>query len=154
MIHLDPRCDGVLAPADLCTGPVLRLKLSWHYAHALHLDEEGVVQTLTFSSGSFRCAVPWESIFAMGAADAQPSWVWPADLPPEMRELLASAALPDTEEVPVPEDGHPLPEPLRLTLEELAESEDMTPDDMQADDDPSDDDPPGTIRRGHLRLVK
>ena len=70
MIHLDPRHDGVLAPPELCSGPALRLKLSWHYAHPLHLDDEGVVQTLTFHSGSFRCAVPWEAIFAMGSAES------------------------------------------------------------------------------------
>lgn len=164
MIHLDPRRDGVLAPSDVCEGPVLRLKLSWRYAHPLHIDDEGVVQTLTFPSGSFRCAVPWDAIFAMGPADSPPSWVWPSALPREMRELLASAVLPDTEEVDVPEDG---PAPLALLAaqpDEFDEFDDPFFDgdgsaggEGEGEDDSEDDghdDPPGTIRRGHLRLVK
>lgn len=152
MIHIDPRRDGVLVPADLCTGPVLRLKLSWRYSHPLHLDEQGVVQTLSFPSGSFRCAVPWESVFAMGPADAQPSWVWPSDLPGEMRDLLtAAAALPDTEEVDMPEGGPSAP----LALLALDDYEPPAPPaDEPGDDEPDNDDPPGTIRRGHLRLLK
>jgi hypothetical protein len=194
MVHLDPRCEGVMVPGELGQGAVLRLKLSWHYAHSLHLDEEGVVQTLTFPSGSFRCAIPWESIFAMGPADAQPTWVWPSSLPPEMRELLESATLPDDDAptplqaAPDPRDAgrpqplpQPLPQPRAKAQPKLAPAPAFTvlPDEQphQRDgaqeagaaaaaaespsDEPNGDDPPGsgnddpgTIRRGHLRLVK
>ncbi len=161
MIHLDPRHDGVLAPSELCSGPALRLKLSWHYAHPLHLDDEGVVQTLTFHSGSFRCAVPWEAIFAMGSAESEPEWVWPSDLPPEMRALLLTATAKESEDgpsAPAPvSDPPPAGQPalaLAVVAEESSLDDDGPSDDAPADDDPPDDDPPGTIRRGHLRLVK
>jgi len=161
MVHLDPRHDGVLAPPELCSGPALRLKLSWHYAHPLHLDDEGIVQTLTFHSGSFRCAIPWEAIFAMGSAESEPEWVWPSDLPPEMRDLLLTATVRESDEGPgapgfvsAPPPGvRPAPA-LAVVAEGAPAGEDEPPDDAPSDDDPPDDDPPGTIRRGHLRLVK
>ena len=163
MIHLDPRRDGVVAPSELCSGPALRLKLSWHYAHPLHLDDEGIVQTLTFHSGSFRCAVPWEAIFAMGSAEAEPEWVWPSDLPPEMRALLLTATAKESDErsgptASVSEPISPGPGPPALALAVVAEERGPAGadpgDEASPEDDPPEDDPPGTIRRGHLRLIK
>ena len=133
MLHLDPRVEGVVAPGDLRAGPVLRLKLSWHFAHPLSLDDEGVSQTLTFPSGACFCFVPWEAIFAMGPAERPPDWIWPSDLPPEMRDLLASAAQAEESMDVAVATAEPDPE---------------------LDDAPEGDDPPGTIRRGHLRLIK
>lgn len=145
MIHLDPRREGVEAPADLRMGPVLRLKLSWHFAHPLHIDDRGISQTLTFPTGAALCAAPWEAVFAMGPAESQPSWIWAADLPPEMAELLASAAAGEPRPARRPPPA-PRPAP-------ALDRADPDPDDEGGAEAPPAD-PPGTIRRGHLRLVK
>lgn len=49
----------------------------------LHLDDDGISCTLSFSREAFRCVVPWSSVFAMVGEDGR-GMVWPDDVPAEV----------------------------------------------------------------------
>jgi hypothetical protein len=103
-VHLDPRGDRVTVPAWFKNQPrlVLQIGLSMPVPIPdLHLDDEGMSCTLSFSRRPFHCVVPWSSVFAM-VGDDQRGMVWPDDVPPEIAlEQRAQPAQPAPAPSPV-----------------------------------------------------
>ena len=136
-------------PSDFAQTPALRLKFSWNFAHPLTLDEEGLCQRLTFPEGPWTCVIPWSAVFGLGPSQRPPTWLWPMDLPDEMKALLSQAH----EEADAPaEKVETEADPPRAIPALLATL------DAEAEVDPTEDEeepaPPDGIQRGHLRLVK
>lgn len=85
-LHLDPRVEGVRVPAWLTDQPQLVLQVGFNMVIPvpdLHVDDEGVFGTLSFSRNPFPCVVPWASVFALVGDDGR-GLVWPESMPPEI----------------------------------------------------------------------
>jgi stringent starvation protein B len=94
MIHLDPRRDGVVVPAQFASDPVLRLNIAYGFnLPALDIDDDGIFAVLSFRGANFGCTVPWPAVFAMTSPDAgHEGRVWPACVPEEVGVQTPQAA--------------------------------------------------------------
>ena len=85
-VYLDPRRAGVLVPPQFHKEPRLILKIGLNMPVPipdLHVDDEGMTCTLSFSRVRFYCVLPWTSVFAMVGDDGR-GMVWPDDVPSEL----------------------------------------------------------------------
>jgi stringent starvation protein B len=85
-IHLDPRRDKVRVPDWFKKQPQLILQIGLNMPvpiRDLHVDDESVSCTLSFSRTPFFCYMPWTAIFAMVGEDRR-GMVWPDDVPQEV----------------------------------------------------------------------
>jgi len=142
LLHVDTRAEGVDVPEGLRESSMLRLKVSWAYAHPLSLDDDAIRQRLTFPEGSYACTVPWDAIFAVGEDGSIPSRIWPKNLPEEVKRLVVLEKA----------DGTVVP----VAVPAVAEAGDLLAD---ADVEPAAEAeaeaaPAPQIRRGHLTLIK
>jgi stringent starvation protein B len=84
-LHLDPRREGVSAPAWLSSQAELVLRLGHNLVPAipdLVVDEKGVRCTLRFRGTPHLCVLPWAAIYALVGDDSR-GVVWPEDVPAE-----------------------------------------------------------------------
>jgi stringent starvation protein B len=90
MVHLDARRPGVIVPAQYVNDAHLRLNLSYRYSIPdLEVTEENVQATLSFAGRSFRCTLPWGSIFGITSHGTGDGQVWPEDLPVEVAHTMS-----------------------------------------------------------------
>ncbi len=143
-VHLDPRLEGVKAPAWLSRQPQLVLQIGLDLPIPipdLRIDEEGISATLSFSRTPYACVVPWDSVFALVGEDGR-GMVWPEDLPVEIEREVER------------ESGRRAPEPPSETLAEV------TP--LPVDRKPKSNGPPSRTRKRrsatelppYLRVIK
>jgi stringent starvation protein B len=107
-VHLDPRLAGVEVPAWLKEQPQLVLQVGLHMLIPipdLHVDEDGVSGTLSFSRNPFMCRLPWDAIFALVGDDGR-GMVWPESMPVEIasevnREAIRAKRTHDSKDAPV-----------------------------------------------------
>lgn len=100
-VHLDPRKDGVIVPANFRKQAQLVLEIGLNMPVPipdLRVDDGAMTCTLSFSRQPFYCVVPWPAVFAMVGDDGR-GMVWPEDVPPEIQ---AQAARPPEPEAPRP----------------------------------------------------
>lgn len=84
-LHLDPRREGVSAPASLSAQAELVLRLGHNLVPAipdLLIDDGGVRCTLRFRGTPHLCVLPWAAIYALVGDDGR-GVVWPEDVPVE-----------------------------------------------------------------------
>lgn len=84
-LHLDPRREGVSAPAWLVSQAELVLRLGHNLVPAipdLLIDDDGVRCTLRFRGTPHLCVLPWAAIYALVGDDGR-GVVWPEDVPAE-----------------------------------------------------------------------
>ena len=84
-VHLDPRRDKVVVPANFRSNATLILEIGMNMRVPipdLCIDSEGVKCTLSFGGHPFWCRLPWPSIFAITTGD-QRGMIWPPDVPDE-----------------------------------------------------------------------
>src|SRR6266550_2989270 len=90
MVHLDARRPAVVVPSQYAMDAHLRLNLSYRYGIPdLDISDERIRATLSFGGRSFRCLIPWGSVFGItcnGTGDGQ---VWTEDLPVEVVHTMA-----------------------------------------------------------------
>jgi stringent starvation protein B len=85
-VHLDPRRDGVVVPAEYRRQPQLVLQVGLDLPVPipdLRVDRTGVRGTLSFQRSPFTCTVPWEAVFAVVGSDGR-GMVWPTSMPKEI----------------------------------------------------------------------
>jgi stringent starvation protein B len=85
-VYLDPRRSGVVVPPQFHREPRLILKIGLNMPVPipdLHIDDEGMACTLSFSRVRFYCVLPWSSVFALVGEDGR-GMVWPDDVPSEL----------------------------------------------------------------------
>ena len=91
MLHLDARRPGVVVPQQYAGDAHLRLNLSYRYSIPdLEISDEFVQATLSFGGRTFRCLLPWGSIFGITSNGTGDGQVWPEDLPVEVVHSMAS----------------------------------------------------------------
>ena len=92
MVHLDPRCEGVVVPEWLSEDPTLRLNIAYGFnLPALDIDEEGIYVVLSFGGQNHGCTLPWSAIFAITLPQEEhDGQVWPSSLPKELIETMAA----------------------------------------------------------------
>jgi stringent starvation protein B len=91
MLHLDARRPGVVVPPQYTGDAHLRLNLSYRYSIPdLEITDELVQATLSFGGRSFRCLLPWASIFGITSNGTGDGQVWPEDLPVEVVHSMAN----------------------------------------------------------------
>lgn len=91
-VHLDPRAKGVVVPPQFRKEPRLVLKIGLNMPVPipdLHLDDESMSCTLSFSRTPFYCIVPWLSVFAIFGEDGR-GILWPDDMPSEFSDKAAA----------------------------------------------------------------
>lgn len=77
-VHLDPRCDGVVVPAQFRDQSTLKLDIAYGY-NLPHLDidkEEGIYAMFSFSGRRSGCTIPWTAIFGMSNTEGN-GFAWP-----------------------------------------------------------------------------
>jgi stringent starvation protein B len=90
MVHLDARRPGVSVPPQYSMDAHLRLNLSYRYSIPdLEIGDERVQATLSFGGRTFRCLLPWSSIFGITSNGTGDGQVWPEDLPVEVVHTMA-----------------------------------------------------------------
>jgi stringent starvation protein B len=139
MVHLDARRPGVVVPSQYTADAHLRLNLSYRYSIPdFEIDDRRIQATLSFSGASFRCILPWESIFGITshAGDGQ---VWPEDLPTEVMQSLGRPERPSPARSERP-GLMTVPRDARSADRQIGETRDPAPSDAP--------------RRPHLRLVR
>jgi stringent starvation protein B len=138
MLHLDARRPGVSVPPQYTGDAHLRLNLSYRYSIPdLEVSDEQVQATLSFGGRSFRCVLPWESVFGITSQGTGDGQVWPEDLPVEVVHM-APARGGATERSPPPQ------RPSLSAVKGLK-------------DEDHEEDPPASAEptaRPHLRLVR
>lgn len=95
MIHLDPRRPGTLVPLKFQREPAMVLEIGYALMNPipdLDIAEDGIGATLSFGGRSEYTFIPWSSVYGMAGKIG--SIVWPEDLPPERRALVAGAPAP------------------------------------------------------------
>ena len=93
MVHLDPRVEGVLVPEWLRNDSTLRLNIAYGFnLPALDIDDEGIYAVLSFGGQNYGCTLPWDAVFALTLPqDQHEGQVWPASLPAELLDTIATA---------------------------------------------------------------
>jgi stringent starvation protein B len=106
MVHLDPRCEGVLVPEWFKDDPTLRLNIAYGFnLPSLDIDEEGVYAVLSFGGQNHGCMLPWSAVFAITLPqDQHDGQVWPSSLPKELLETMAAVEA-GAEEIGSPPSG-------------------------------------------------
>lgn len=95
-VHLDPRAERVSVPPWFKKQPQLVLQIGLNMAVPipdLHLDDDGLSCTLSFSRSPHYCVVPWSSVYALVGEDGR-GMVWPDDVPPEVAAQMQQKAAP------------------------------------------------------------
>jgi hypothetical protein len=119
MIHLDPRCPGVIVPAQFRADPVLRLNVAWQFQlPALEVGDDGVYAVLSFQRQNFGCTLPWPAVFGLTMPDDEhEGMLWPESMPPELDPFFGPAS----EQLPPGEGGGiPVLPPTRRALQPAA----------------------------------
>jgi stringent starvation protein B len=96
-IHLDPRADSVKVPVSFKNQPQLVLQVGLNMAVAipdLHVDEQGLSCTLSFSRTPFYCVIPWPAVFALVGENGQ-AMVWAEDVPAEVAAQAQAQKAPE-----------------------------------------------------------
>ena len=94
-VHLDPRREGVEAPASVKARSRVVLQIRRALTIPLPeitVDADAVQVTLTFGGEPFRCTLPWSSMFSLVADDGEVT-VWPLELPHELAPDRAPTAV-------------------------------------------------------------
>jgi hypothetical protein len=94
-VHLDPRREGVEAPASVKARSRVVLQIRRALTIPLPditVDADAVRVTLTFGGEPFRCTLPWGSMFSLVADDGEVT-VWPLELPHELAPDRAPTAV-------------------------------------------------------------
>ena len=150
------RRQGVTLPSSLKQEPHVRLNVSYRFDPPdLAVNEWGVRATLTFPTGRYTIAVPWNALFALTSHVTKDFWFYPEDMPQELfdqngdqkpsakaeaTELRAAPQRPALKIAKPPEDAPPAAARIQLAPAEVAQIE--APQEVR---------PAG---RSHLRLVK
>lgn len=85
-LHLDPRREGVIVPAEYKSQAQLVLQVGLDLPVPipdLRVDRTGVRGTLSFQRAPFTCSVPWDAVFAVVGGDGR-GMVWPTSMPKEI----------------------------------------------------------------------
>lgn len=113
LIHLDPRCDGVVVPKHLASGEVLTLKLSKLFRGAMELTKERVTADLLFDEDYFTCVVPLQAVWG-ATSTAGETLLWPESAPPSVLKSVSPAPAADAT-VETEEESGPLKKKGHLT---------------------------------------
>jgi len=143
MVHLDARRPGVVVPPQYAMDAHLRLNLSYRYGIPdFDVSDERIQATLSFGGRSFRCILPWASVFGITSHGTGDGQVWPEDLPVEVVHTMSERGAAQKREQPAPSRPS-----LSAVQGELREEAPKEPHQAQQ---PA----PDTGARRHLRLVR
>ncbi|HTO95744.1 MAG TPA: ClpXP protease specificity-enhancing factor SspB [Myxococcales bacterium] len=143
MVHLDARRPGVSVPPQYAMDAHLRLNLSYRYSIPdLEIGDERVQATLSFGGRSFRCLLPWSSIFGITSNGTGDGQVWPEDLPVEVVHTMADRFAGRRHNDGAPQRAHAQGRPALSAV------------DGALKDDPAKDTQAAPAPRRHLRLVR
>lgn len=87
LVHVDARRAEVNVPPRFRADPSLVLRFGYDLSPAitdLHVDDEAVSGTLTFSGQPYRCVLPWTAVYAAMVEGEQRGTVWPEDVPEDV----------------------------------------------------------------------
>ncbi len=166
-VHVDARRPGVLLPQKFRNDMQVALNLSYKYQPPdLTVNQWGIRETLSFGGNTFKVALPWSSVFAIGSAAGGDFFMYPDELPLEMMLSAvakdAASVVKTTERAP---EGPTLVEPTsakiaRSPLRAVATDASAAPapkapeaGTASTSTDPERPEPP-TPNRSHLRIVK
>ena len=142
MVHLDARRPGVVVPPQYAMDAHLRLNLSYRYGIPdFDIAEQRIQATLSFGGRTFRCILPWGSVFGITSHGTGDGQVWPEDLPVEVVQTMSERAAGQKREGPAPQRPT-----LAAVPGELKEEPSRAEAAAQA--------PPAAGTRRHLRLVR
>ena len=142
MVHLDARRPGVVVPPQYAMDAHLRLNLSYRYGIPdFDISEQRIQATLSFGGRTFRCILPWGSVFGITSHGTGDGQVWPEDLPVEVVHTMSERAAGQKRENPAPQRPT-----LAAVPGELKEEPSRSEVAAQA--------PPAAGTRRHLRLVR
>ena len=163
LVTLDARVEGVRVPLAHAGDPQLRLNLSYRFGLPMESTDEGVTATLTFGGVPFECHMPWQAIYMLVSHVTGQPFLFPADIPDDIRHAMAAEA-----ERAQLEEGATAP-PRGPRLEVITSSDGDGPEDVGDTGDGGDTEPDTAAgppdgpaptgprkggRRGHLRVVK
>ena len=142
MVHLDARRPGVVVPPQYAMDAHLRLNLSYRYGIPdFDVSDERIQATLSFGGRSFRCILPWASVFGITSHGTGDGQVWPEDLPVEVVHTMSERGAQKREQ----------PAPSRPSLAAVQdEFREEAPKEPHQAQQPA----PDTGARRHLRLVR
>ena len=86
-VHVDTRKPGVVVPKELLGQPQVVFELGLNMPNpirGLKVDDAGWSAVLSFGSQSFRCSIPWASVYLIVGNTGIGS-EWPKDKPKEAR---------------------------------------------------------------------
>lgn len=92
-LHLDPRRDRVVVPAQFRHQPHLTLEIGLNMPvpiRDLDVSDDGISCTLSFNRSPFWCRLPWSSMFAIVSVDHR-GMVWPEDVPSELADRVSKS---------------------------------------------------------------
>ena len=65
IIHINPAYPGTILPDVLKKNPNVTLKISYHFAGALHVNEQEIVAVLLFNNSPFTCTIPMHAVWGV-----------------------------------------------------------------------------------------
>jgi stringent starvation protein B len=101
MVHLDPRREGVIVPAQFKEDILLRVNVAVGFnLPVFRIEHEALVVMLSFNRQNFLCTIPWTSVFCLTMPDkGHAGRIWEESFPPEFKQTEPPVIVPDTQEV-------------------------------------------------------
>jgi len=89
-IVVDATADAVSVPAYLKGDPTLRLAFNTRMPQAIHIQEDGVSSTLSFSGQPYDCHIPLQYIWAayQPDGDLEDGLIWEDAVPEVIRSAI------------------------------------------------------------------
>ena len=89
-IVVDATADGVSVPAYLKGDPTLRLAFNTRMPQPIHIQEDGVSSTLSFSGQPYDCHIPLQYIWAayQPDGDLEDGLIWEDAVPEVIRSAI------------------------------------------------------------------
>ncbi|MBI4383014.1 MAG: hypothetical protein HY579_03135 [Nitrospinae bacterium] len=84
MVCLDARSPGVDVPAQHKTNPTLNLIFNLNFRRPLEITDRGIFTTLSFQGRPHKCAIPFESVWAIYDPNSQMGQVWEESIPKDI----------------------------------------------------------------------
>lgn len=83
MVFIDSSKEGVDLPEQLKNNPSLSLKLSYNFQGELSLDLEAIESYLRFTTGYYRCIIPWDAVWGVRSESGREQ-IFGEDIPKEI----------------------------------------------------------------------
>lgn len=98
-ITLDPRHADVMVPVGYKRQESLVLNISRRFSiPEFDVSDERLLVALSFNKATFRCTIPWRTIFAMASKDTGCARVWQEDIPEDYKARMVSEVFNESKE--------------------------------------------------------